>query len=210
MLDPTAETAQAALGNSVTKPLFILIVIGFLASMMAAQTSASRIIWSFARDDVLPASGRLSKLAGRHQYPLAAVVTAGTLSMIVLCAGFSAKFYNTLVSFSTGGFFVAFAMPVVAVLVYRLRGRWTPGRVTLGRWGYPITVVAALWLVFELVNIVWPRSPQLPWYENYAVLLAMAFVALLGFVLWFNVRTKVARLADPPSAAPPVPAADSA
>lgn len=210
MLDPTAETAQAALGNSVTKPLFILIVIGFLASMMAAQTSASRIIWSFARDDVLPASGRLSQLTGRHQYPLAAVVTAGTLSMIVLCAGFSAKFYNTLVSFSTGGFFVAFAMPVVAVLVYRVRGRWTPGRVTLGRWGYPITVVAALWLVFELVNIVWPRSPQLPWYENFAVLLAMAFVALLGFVLWFNVRTKVARLADPASAAPPVPAADSA
>ncbi|MEU6222849.1 amino acid permease [Streptomyces sp. NPDC047042] len=210
VLDPTAETAQAALGNSVTKPLFVLIVIGFLASMTAAQTSASRIIWSFARDNVLPASGRLSRLAGRHQYPLAAVVTAGALSMIVLCAGFSAKFYNTLVSFSTGGFFVAFAMPVVAVLVHRMRGRWTPGRVTLGRWGCPVTVVAALWLVFELVNIVWPRSPQLPWYENYAVLLAMAFVALLGFVLWFNVRTKVARLADTPSATPPVPAGDSA
>jgi hypothetical protein len=58
-----------------------------------------------------------------------------------------------------------------------------PGRVTLGRWGYPVTVVAALWVVFELVTIVWPRSPQLPWYENYAVLLAMAFVALLGFAL---------------------------
>ncbi|MDX2600323.1 amino acid permease [Streptomyces caniscabiei] len=194
--DPTAETAQAAMGNSVTKPLFVLIVIGFIASALAAQTSASRIIWSFARDEVLPASRRLSSLSRRGQYPMAAIFTAGAMSMIVLCAGVSAKFYNTLVSFSTGGFFVAFAMPVVAVLIHRMRGRWIPGRVSLGRWGYPVTVVAAIWVVFELVNIVWPRSPQLPWYENYAVLLAMAFVALLGFVLWFQVRDKVARLAE--------------
>ncbi|MBA2946744.1 APC family permease [Streptomyces himalayensis] len=200
--DPTAETAQAAMGNSITKPLFVLIVIGFMASALAAQTSASRIIWSFARDGVLPASGRLSKLSRRGLNPLTAILTAGAISMLVLCVGVSAKFYNTLVSFSTGGFFVAFAMPVLGVLMHRLRGRWIPGRVTLGRWGYLVTVVAALWVAFELVNIVWPRSPQLAWYENYAVLLAMAVVALLGLFLWYQVRDKVARLADssPPTA----------
>jgi amino acid transporter len=183
VLDPTAETAQTAMGNSVTKPLFVLIVIGFIASALAAQTSASRIIWSFDRNGVLPGSSRFATLSKRGQYPLTAILTAGAISMVALCAGFSATFYNTLVSFSTGGFFVAFAMPVLAVLVHRVRGHWMPGRVTLGRWGYPVTVVAALWVVFELVTIVWPRSPQLPWYENYAVLLAMAFVALLGFAL---------------------------
>ncbi|WP_416966817.1 APC family permease [Streptomyces sp. 4F14] len=195
--DPTAETAQAAMGSGVTKPLFVLIVIGFIASALAAQTSASRIIWSFARDEVLPASGRLAALTRRGQYPLTAVLTAGAVSVAVLCAGVSARFYNTLVSFSTGGFFIAFAMPVVALLVHRVRGRWVSGPVTLGRWGYPVTVVAAVWVVFELVNIVWPRSPHLPWYENYAVLLAMAFVALLGLVLWSRVRGKVARLSTP-------------
>ena len=191
-IDPAGDAIVAALGVSITRPLFALIIIGFLASMVAAQTSASRIMWSFARDGVLPASRGLARLSNRHQYPVTAVLAAGSLSFVVLLAALSSKIYSTLVAFSTAGFYIAFAMPLCALLVTRLRGRWVAGPVTLGTWGTPIITVAALWTVFEAVNIMWPRNPQLAWYQNYAVVLAVGAVALLGLVVWASLREKIA------------------
>ena len=35
----------------------MLFIIGFTASLLAIQTNCSRVMWAFARADVLPASG---------------------------------------------------------------------------------------------------------------------------------------------------------
>lgn len=191
-IDPAADAIIGALGADVTRPLFGLIIIGFLASMMAAQTSASRVMWSFGRDGVLPASTSLARLSGRHNYPSVAIMAAGSLSAVVLLAALSSKVYSTLVAFSTAGFFIAFALPVVALLVSQVRGRWTPGAVTLGRWSRPVVTTAAVWAVFEAVNITWPRNPQLAWYQNWAVVIAVGVVAVLGLVVWLSLRDKIA------------------
>ena len=53
--DPVYETLTSALGAGIAKPVELLFVIGFLASFLALQTSASRVIWSYARDGGLPA-----------------------------------------------------------------------------------------------------------------------------------------------------------
>jgi amino acid transporter len=191
-IDPAADAIIGALGVNITQPLFGLIVIGFLASMMAAQTSASRVMWSFGRDGVLPASGALSKLSGGHKYPVNAIFAAFSLSAVVLVVALlSAQVYSTLVAFSTAGFFIAFAMPILALLVARARGRWVPGPVTLGKWAGPIVVIAAVWAVFETINIVWPRNPQFEWYQNYAVILALLAVGVLGLITWIGLRKKI-------------------
>ena len=54
--DPVYETLTSALGAGIAKPVELLFVIGFLASFLALQTSASRVIWSYARDGALPGS----------------------------------------------------------------------------------------------------------------------------------------------------------
>jgi amino acid transporter len=54
--DPVYETLTTALGTGIAKPVEVLFVIGFLASFLALQTSASRVIWSYARDGALPGS----------------------------------------------------------------------------------------------------------------------------------------------------------
>lgn len=190
-IDPAADTIVNALGVGIVSPLFGLIIIGFLASMMAAQTSASRVIWSFSRDRVLPASKMLSKLSGKNNYPVAAILISGVLSAVVLLGSLSSQVYSTLVAFSTAGFFVAFALPVVALWVTMMRGRWTSGPVTLGKWAKFIVTIAAIWAVFEAINISWPRNPQLEWYQNYAVIIALAVVAVVGLIIWLSVRKRI-------------------
>lgn len=184
-IDPAADTIINALGVGVVSPLFGLIIIGFLASMMAAQTSASRVIWSFSRDGVLPASKSLAKLSGKNNYPVVAIITAGVASGLVLLFSLSGEIYATLVSFSVAGFYVAFALPIIALMVSLFRGTWKFGPVTLKGWAKPIVVVAALWAVFEAVNISWPRN------ENYAVIIACVVVAIVGFIIWLGVRKRI-------------------
>jgi amino acid transporter len=153
--------------------------------MMAAQTSASRVMWSFGRDGVLPGSKALSKLSGKNNYPVVAIIIAGVGSGLVLLFSLSGEIYATLVSFSVAGFYVAFALPIIALMVSLFRGTWKFGPVTLKGWAKPVVVIAALWAVFEAVNISWPRN------ENYAVLIACGVIALVGFVIWLGVRKRI-------------------
>jgi amino acid transporter len=191
LLDPAAATISAAYGDGITRPLFVLIIIGFVASGVAAQTSASRLVWSFSRDGVLPGSSALRRLSGRSRTPRASIALTGAVGVTVLLLASSEAIYQTLVSFSTAGFFIAFTMPVVAYVWQRRRREYTPGPFHLGRFSWPVLSIAVIWLVFEVINIAWPRHTELPWYEGYAVLVGSAVIAVLGVAIWFTKREQI-------------------
>ena len=191
--DSVADTLTVQLGASITRPLFALFIIGFTASLIAVQTSCSRIMWAFARDDVLPASSFLKQLSHRARLPGRSIVLTFAVAAVLITATQSDDLYATLVSMSTGGFYLSFALPVLALTWRRVTGRWTPGAFTLGRFGTAIAVTASVWTVFEYVNIAWPRLVGVPWYQNWAVLLISGVVLVLGVVVYLPVRARVAR-----------------
>ena len=47
-----------------------------------------------------------------------------------------------------------------------------------------VTLIASLWIVFELINVWWPRTPDAPWYQNYAVLFYTGVLAVLGVIAY--------------------------
>lgn len=190
--DPVADTITLALGSGVTRPLFLLFVVGFFASLLALQASASRMIFAFAREGTLPASGLLSRLSDRDRLPIPAILVAGGVASLILVATLADAVFATLVNFTSGGFFIAFSLPVVGLLVTQLRGRWTPGVFALGRWSLPVTALAAIWALFELVNIAWPRATDLPWYQQWGVLLMTIVIGLLGLVVQLTRRDQIA------------------
>jgi hypothetical protein len=80
---------------------------------------------------------------------------------------------------------------VVAALWLRRQGRWRDVHgpfVLRGRAGTIVNVVAAAWLVFETINIAWPRYTDLPWWQNWAFLLGMGAFGLLGLVYFLAQR----------------------
>jgi amino acid transporter len=191
VVDPVTETITAQLGSGITRPLFVLFVIGFIATLVAVEASASRVMWSLARDGGLPASGALSRLSRRDGLPVNAIVVSGLLSALILVTTQSDTVYLTLVNFTTGGFYLAFGLPLVALALARLRGDWQAGPFTLGRRGTVLTTVAALWVVFQLVNIAWPRATDLPWYQEYGVLVMIVVVGGLGALVYLTRRRHI-------------------
>ena len=98
-----------------------------------------------------------------------------------------------LVNFNIIGFYIAFGVPVIGAALARLSGKWRPGPFNLGRWGAPITYIASLWIIFETVNVAWPRtSPDVPWYISWASVLTTVVLGLIGAAIYLSVRKGIA------------------
>ena len=55
--------------------------------------------------------------------------------------------------------------------------------------------MAALWVLFQIANIAWPRYGDLPWYENWGVVAAVLVLAALGGIAYLSLRDRIAHLA---------------
>lgn len=189
--DVVAQTLTTHLGAGITKPLLAMFVIGFLSSFLAVQAAVSRCIWGAARDRSLPGSTVLGKLAGPERLPVNAIALTALVAVVfILLAG--SQFYDILVNFNIIGFYIAFGVPVIGAAIARLTGKWQPGPFNLGRWGAPVTYVASLWIVFETVNVAWPRTqPGQPWYINWASVLTTVVLTVVGVAIHLVVRRNI-------------------
>jgi len=189
--DVVSETLTTHLGAGVTKPLLAMFVIGFISSFLAVQAAVSRCIWGAARDRSLPGSKVLGRLAGPERLPVNAIALTAIVAIVfILLAG--SQFYNILVNFNIIGFYIAFGVPVIGAAVARLTGKWRPGPFTLGRWGAPVTYAASLWIIFETVNVAWPRTqPGQPWFINWASVLTTVVLAVVGGAIYLTVRRNI-------------------
>ena len=168
-----------------------MFVIGFVSSFLAVQAAVSRCIWGAARDRSLPGSKILDGLAGPERLPVYAIaLTAVVAIAFVLMAG--SEFYSVLVNFNIIGFYIAFGVPVIGAAIARLTGKWRPGAFTLGRWGAPVTYLASVWIIFETINVAWPRTlPGEPWYINWASVLTTVALTILGLAIYLTVRHRI-------------------
>lgn len=189
--DPVYYVLESALGSAAVRPVLLMFVIGFLASFLALQASASRVIWSFARDNALPASRTLARLNVSQAQPVVAIVVTAVIGAFVYLIS-ATDIYSVLVTFTAGGYYLAFLFPLVGSVIARFRGRWTPGPWNLGRFGTPVTVLAALWVGFEFTNIVWPRTVSEHWYLNWAFFVAMGVIVLVGVGVLRSRRDRMA------------------
>jgi len=185
--DPMVQTLEYHLGDAITKPILFVIAIGFTASMVALQTAVSRTVFSFARDRMIPFYGFFQGLTERHKLPARAIVFVGGLAAVILLLNLvMEEVYQTLVSFVVGGFYIAFLFPVAAALVLHLTGKHEKGPFNLGRLSLAVTVTAAGWLVFELINTCWPRYPDLPWYQNWGTILMIVVLGVAGVIAYLR------------------------
>lgn len=190
--DPVYQTLTTALGPGIAKPVEVLFVIGFLASFLALQTSASRVIWSYARDGALPGSHVLSRLSSGSRLPVSAIlVTTVVGSALFLLSNVANDVYTLMVNFTTGGFYLAFMFPLAGVLVVQLRRQWRPGPFTLGTLTLPVTAVATVWAFVEFLNISWPRPAYPQRYLDWSVWIVIAVLAVVGGAIFASLRSRI-------------------
>ncbi len=107
---------------------------------------------------------------------------------MVLGSRISEDALTKIISFAALGIYIAFQMVVFAALRARMRG-WKPsGAFTLGRYGMAVNVAALVYGVAAGLNLAWPRTPDVPWYDNWIVILSTVVVVAVGLLYMLAAR----------------------
>jgi len=181
--DPIVTLLRAAMGETGFRAVILVVLVSFISCLLSLQAAASRLIFAYARDQMIIGSKYLSRMSpGKHVPATALVVMGAVPALIALSALWLQDAIATIISFAALGIYISFQMVVFAALLARIKG-WQPaGPYTLGRWGLTVNVVALLYGVGAIVNILWPRTPHEPWYVNFGILVTSVGVVVLGML----------------------------
>ncbi len=202
-----------------TQDLFLLVIcVAFFSCGTAVQGAGSRVVYSYARDGALPASGWLRRISARFKTPSHAIVVAAIIPILfTLLVAINPKHnvhilwftfpkginaLSLLVSFGVSGIYLSFLLTVIGSMIARARG-WQPaGSFRLGRWGWPVSIVAAAYLAAMLVNIVYPSGLTSPrgalFNYDWITLVVVLIIVIIGAVYYVVARPSRRLTARPP------------
>jgi amino acid transporter len=192
--DPVTTAVVDSFGSWSAKPFVVVVLVSFFACGLAAQGASARAMYSMARDRALPWSGFLRRVSGPHQSPIGSTVAVTVVGIAGLLFALNSEAIGSLIAFGTAVIYLVFFLIVLAALIARLRGIWTPAPRTRrdGRQTRPrrlglatvVNVLAVAWQGFEFVNVAWPRASLAPAgapiYQVWAAPLVTVAVALAG------------------------------
>jgi amino acid transporter len=181
--DPVATILRAAMGEFGFRAVLAVVLVSFISCALSIQAAASRLLFAYARDEMIAGSGLFSRMSPRTHVPVWALFVAGVVPALIALSGlWLQNAVSTIISFASAGIYMSFQMLILAALFARATG-WKPsGPFTLGRWGWPVNIIALLYGVSAIIDMIWPRSPQDPWYSNYGMIVTAAAVIALGAI----------------------------
>jgi urea carboxylase system permease len=170
---------------------------------LAIQTATTRMVFSMARDRVLPFSVQLSKVSHKTRTPILPAIVVGVLAIAILVLNiFQPAMYTALASVCIMLLYIAYLMVTAPLLRRRLQGwpavggpdaKTASGKelFSLGRWAIPLNVVAVVWGLAMTVNLAWPRNSVYNpvgahhWYLQYfALVFLVGSLAVGGLAYW--------------------------
>ena len=126
-------------------------------SIMAATI---RLGFGMARDNQLPASRALSRVAPTLHTPIWTCIAIAVLAAVPFLQYSGA---GTIAIAATGMIYLSYFLGNLAILVARLRG-WprTAAPFRLGGWGLVVNIIGLLYGAAMLLNFAWPRPASNP------------------------------------------------
>jgi len=175
--------------------IYLVVFVAQLLCGLATVTSASRMIFAFARDGGLPGSKMLATVSPKYRTPVAAIWTSAALSVLfvwgaslVSIAGTSA--YTIVVSCTVIFLFLSFTVPITLGLLTWGTPKWDKmGPWDLGRGVFSLFAILSI-LSMILIFVIGIQPPN-----DWALYITVGFFILTAIV-WFAFENK--RFQGPP------------
>ena len=165
--------------------LAIGIVITNYICALAGLTSTSRMMFAFARDGGLPASGFLSHISTKYRTPTYAIWTGAVLAFVtsltgIIGAALGLQGVDIFLVLATGCavfLYISYTIPVVAGIFAEGKTWKEKGPFNLGAWSKPIAIVASAGVILLTTTGFFP--PNTPVFY-----LTLGMLVILP-ILWF-------------------------
>jgi amino acid transporter len=190
-------TMDAIMPAGLKTVLYVGILIAQLLCGLATVTSASRMLFAFARDDGMPMGSKaLSSVSPKYRTPVTAIWTATVLCILYVVLAMSIKvggtsIYVIVVNSTLVFLFLSFTVPLVAGLFAYGTAKWpNPGPWAMSGGVYKlVTVLSVVGMGVILFIAIAP--------PNERVLYVVLGFLVLALVLWFAVENR--RFEGPPT-----------
>src|SRR6266851_1569837 len=181
--------------GDVAKDVFVVVVVfSILALDVVGLAATGRLIFSFARDNIIPFSSALKKVNPQTQTPIRALVTASSLGLLFVAWGYLSAItgkggsaFLLLITATATLPFVVYFLTVLAYVTRRHRMDKLPEAFDLGVWAKPVMYAALAWIVIALGALMIPKDF---WGADLIVVIVLAVAAAWYFAV---LRGRLAR-----------------
>jgi amino acid transporter len=149
--DAALLVLRGALGDGAGRVALGLVVVAMWFAGLSSVTSASRMLFAFARDEGLPGAGALRRVSAATRTPLVAIgaCVVGPGVLVAATAPFSEAVFLAVAALATVALNASYGLPIALGAVARTGKRWTRmGPFRLRRAGVPVAAAAVLWIAF--------------------------------------------------------------
>ncbi|HEV8503792.1 MAG TPA: amino acid permease [Chitinophagaceae bacterium] len=183
---------KSVLGET-TGSLFLCIVIfAITVCTLAVQSGGVRLMFAMGRDGCLPYSKYLSEVSPKTHTPILATLLCGLGAVIILAMNIQfPKVFELITSISILWANLAYWI----VVALQLRNRFVSARsgvdidakFKLGKWGFPVNILALIWSTFMVINVSWPRTATYgtEWYHQYSAWIYTAGLICIGVFIYY-------------------------
>ena len=152
---PLLYIIEAKLGAKVTPLVVGVVLISIFACAVASMAATSRLIFSLARDNMLPCSRLLSTIQPTRRTPSATIILIGVLASVVVL-WFEKLALITSISAVAG--YLGYAGIVLAAIVTTRESEMTPDAFAMHRWGRYVRVAALAWTILLVAALTVPDT----------------------------------------------------
>ena len=175
------------LGAGLTKVFIAFVVFSMFAITVVGAAAQARLVYSLARDNMLPWSGFFRKVNSRTQTPIAALVVFGVINIGFMIYGYlQANSFGTLVAATAIIPYIIYFLITVAYAVKRRQTSQVVGSFSLGRWAKPVIALVLGWTVLTMLALALPT----PFHGSDWVIAGGAVLAALWYFLALRQRLR--------------------
>lgn len=185
------DSTNSVVGSCFLASLIVIVDIGCANALLA---EGSRSLYAFARDRGLPFSSIISKVESKHHVPVVAILLGTVIQMAFNSIYFgTVTGFNTVIAIATQGFYLSYAMPLLARLIAYFTGSH---RKLTGPWALSpavsifVNCVGLTYLLFACITFNFPSEyPVTSQNMNYTSA-AVGVIMFVAAVTWFTTARK--------------------
>jgi urea carboxylase system permease len=193
---------KSVLGETTGRLFLCNVIFAIIVCTFAVQSGAVRLMFAMGRDGCLPFSKSLSAVSLKTQTPVLATLICGLGALIIMAMNLQfPKVFELITSIAILWANLAYWIVVALQLKNRITsardGIETDAKFKLGRWGFPVNILALIWSSFMVINVSWPRTTTYgsEWYHQYSAWIYTAGLILIGVFIYYYKSIKRKRIA---------------
>ncbi|KAL6713984.1 hypothetical protein ACLMJK_008478 [Lecanora helva] len=189
---PFIQVFYTATPQGATTMASILVILSQFCAVTNMAT-ASRQLFSFARDQGVPFHSFFEKVPPGWEIPLNAILATTVFSIVLISISFGSTIaFNQLTALGTVALLSSYMLSIGSMALLRIKGRpLLKCHFSLGRYGLMINILALLFLVLSFVMICFPpaKDPTLQ-SMNWSIVIFVGVLVLSGTYYVVRARHK--------------------